>query len=117
MRLSTVALIIAGLTGATALAQPVADPTPARTFQCIEPSGQMAPAVCDVTASRLNPREKICTCPAGGQRVEVAICAKGQTPPADNKALHQARRTAARDGTLVGDTVAGQPICAPPRGG
>lgn len=117
MRLSILALTIAGLTGATALAQPMADPTPARTFQCIEPGGQMAPAVCDVTASRIHSRENICTCPAGGQRVEVAVCAKGQTPPADNKALHRIRRKAARDGSLIGDTVAGQPICAAPRKG
>ena len=116
MRLSILALTIAGLTGATALARPIADPTPVRTFQCIEPSGQIAPAACDVTASRLNPRENICTCPSG-HRVEVAVCAKGQRPPADNKALHRTRRTAARDGSLVGDTVAGRPICVAPRRG
>lgn len=54
----------------------------------------------------------MCTCPLGGVRVEVPICAKGENPPGENKALNVVRRTGARDGTLVGDTVNGKPICA-----
>ena len=54
----------------------------------------------------------MCTCPLGGVRVEVAVCAGGQIPPGESKALNVARRTGARDGTLVGDTVKGKPICA-----
>ena len=65
--------------------------------------------------SRLETREYICTCPNGGQRVDVSICPKGTKPPPESKALNIARRTAIRDGSLVGDTVDGRPICAAPR--
>ena len=72
-------------------------------------------ASCRVPGSRLDKREDICTCPAGGQRVEVAVCAKDEKPPPESKALNIARRTAARDGTLVGDTIDGRRICVAPR--
>ena len=98
-----------------ATAQPIGENPPTKTIQCIDVGGQSIPPVCKVPGSRLDQREDICTCPNGGQRVEVSVCAKGQRPPAESKALNIARTTAARDGTLVGDTVGGQPICAPPR--
>lgn len=122
MRLSTIVIAVAALAGATVLArtapaQPIAEDPPTRTIQCIDVGGQEIPPVCQVPASRLEKREYICTCPNGGQRVEVAVCAKGQTPPAAGKALNIARRDAIRDGSLVGDTVAGKPICVAPRNG
>lgn len=98
-----------------AMAQPIGENPPTKTIQCIDVGGRSIPPVCKVPGSRLDPREDICTCPDGGQRVEVSICAKGQKPPAESKALNVARTTAARDGTLVGDTVAGKPICVAPR--
>jgi len=104
-------LALAGAAGA----QPIGENPPTRTIQCIDVGGQSIPPVCRVPGSRLDPREDICTCPNGGQRIEVAVCAKGQTPPPEGKALNIARTTAARDGTLVGDTVGGQPICVAPR--
>lgn len=91
----------------------VAEPT--ETTQCIEVSGRQVPAVCKVAGSRLDLREDICTCPNDGQPVKVAVCAKGQTPPPEGRALNAVRRTAARDGSLIGDTIGGKPICAPPR--
>ena len=115
MRLSTVALIIAGLTGATVLAQPAPQPTPPKTIQCLAPGGRSVPAFCDVPSSRLDDSEYLCTCPAGGQRVAVSVCRKGQTPPAENQALNLARREASRDGSLIGDMVGDKPICAAPR--
>jgi len=117
VRLSTVALIIAGLTGATVLAQPAAEKPASRTIQCIEAGGQQIPAVCQVPGSRLEKDEILCTCPNGGQRVDVAVCAKGQTPPPEGKALNIARRQAIKDGSLIGDTLAGKPICVAPRKG
>lgn len=117
MRLSTIALIIAGLTGATVLAQPIAETPPTKTIQCIEVGGQSVPPVCQVPGSRLDPREILCTCPNGGQRVEVSVCANGQTPPPESRALNVARRTGIRDGSLVGDTLNGKPICVAPRRG
>ena len=116
MRRLTLGLVVAMAAGA-AYAQPVNENPPTKTIQCIEVGGQLIPASCNVPGSRLDTREYICTCPNGGQRVEVAICAKGQKPPAESKALNIARRTAIRDGSLVGDTVDGRPICVAPRGG
>ncbi len=107
-------LALAALAGPV-MAQPIGENPPSKTIQCIDVGGQSVPPVCRVPASRLDPREDICTCPIGGQRVEAPVCAKGQTPPPEGKALNIARRTAARDGSLVGDTVAGKPICVAPR--
>lgn len=103
------------LAAAAAAAQPISENPPTKTIQCIDVGGQSIPPVCKVPGSRLDPREDICTCPNGGQRIEVAVCAKGQKPPPEGRALNAARTAAARDGTLIGDTVAGQPICVAPR--
>jgi hypothetical protein len=87
-----------------------------RTTQCIDAGGQLVPPVCQTPGSRINTRELICNCTNGGQLVEVPVCAKGQNPPAEGKALNVARREASRDGSLFGDTLRGQPICVTPRG-
>lgn len=105
----------AALTAGAATAQPIGENPPTRTIQCIEVSGRSIPPLCQVPASRLDKREDICTCPAGGQRVEVAICAEGERAPPESRALNTARRTAVRDGTLVGDTIDGRRICVAPR--
>jgi hypothetical protein len=111
----TILIAALALAGGMAAAQPVGENPPTKTIQCIDVGGQLIPASCRAPASRLDKREDICTCPNGGQRIEVAICAKGETPPPESKALNIARRTGARDGTLVGDTVEGRPICVTPR--
>ena len=98
-----------------AAAQPASASPPNETTQCIEASGRLVPAVCRVPGSRLDLREDICTCPNDGQPVKVAVCSKGETPPPEGRALNAARRTAARDGSLIGDTIGGKRICAPPR--
>ena len=103
-----------GAAGAVS-AQPINENPPTWTIQCIEVGGPLVPAVCKVPGSRLDPREDICTCPVGGLRVDVAICAKGQAEPPENRALNKARRLAARDGSLIGDMVEGRPICVAPR--
>lgn len=105
-------LAIAG----AAYAQPINENPPTRTIQCIEVGGRLIPAVCHVPGSRLDTREFICTCPAGGERVEVAICAEGQEPPPEGRALINARRQGLKDDhSLIGDTVDGRPICVAPR--
>ena len=109
-----IALVPLLLVGA-AQAQPINENPPTKTIQCIDVGGQSIPPVCKVPVSRLDPREDICTCPNGGLRVEVAVCAKGQVPPPEGKALNIARSAAVRDGTLLGDTVGGRPICVAPR--
>ena len=110
MRHLILALVLTALTAAPAWAQPMAPSD--WTIQCISSGGQLIPKSCDVADGRLADRERMCTCPLGGVRVEVAICSKSQKPPGESKALSIVRRTAARDGTLVGDTVNGKPICA-----
>jgi hypothetical protein len=107
-------LVPLALAGA-AVAQPINENPPTRTIQCIDVGGQSIPPVCKVPGSRLDPREDICTCPNGGQRVDVAVCAKGQKPPPESKVLNIARREGLRDGSLIGDTVGGRPICVAPR--
>ena len=84
---------------------------PGTTIQCLDVSGAEIPPLCDVPASRLDKSEYICTCPAGGQRIDVPICAPGEKRPAENVALYRVRREAMRDGTLVGDLFQGKPIC------
>jgi hypothetical protein len=112
-------LFIAGALSAlaaAALAQPISENPPTRTIQCIDVGGQLIPAACRVPGSRLDLREDICTCINGGQRVDVAICAKGQHPPPEGRLLDKARAEALRgQGSLIGATVNGQPICVAPR--
>lgn len=110
MRRLTLAVVMATLAAAPTWAQPIVPE--ARTIQCISSGGRVIPKSCDVADGKLAGRERMCTCPLGGVRVEVPICAKGENPPGENKALNVVRRTGARDGTLVGDTVNGKPICA-----
>jgi hypothetical protein len=114
MREATLGLVMALAAGAAA-AQPISENPPTKTIQCIETGGLLIPAVCNVPGSRLDTREYICTCPNGGLRVEVAVCAKGQKPPPEGRALNRARAAGIKDGSLLGDTVGGRPICAAPR--
>ena len=114
--LASLGLALGLLAGGAAVAQPLNGNLPTKTIQCVEVDGELIPAVCQAPSSRIDPREHICTCPKGGQRVEVAICAEGQREPPDDKALAQARREGARDGSLIGDKVGDRPICVAPRG-
>ena len=111
MRPSILMWVLAALTGTPVLAQTSADAPLGRTIQCVDAGGRPAPRSCDVYDGRLGERERFCTCPMGGVRVEVAICAQDQQPPGESKALNVVRRKGARDGSLIGDTVNGQPIC------
>ena len=44
-------------------------------------------------------------------REPLPICAKGEHRPPENLALYRVRKLAMRDGTLVGDTFEGKPMC------
>ena len=115
MRVQILAACLA-LTAGAASAQPISENPPTRTIQCIEVGGQSIPPTCRVPGSRLDPREDICTCIEGGQRVDVAVCGKGEVPPPEGKALNIARRKGAKDGSLLGDTMEdGRKICVAPR--
>lgn len=110
------AFIIAAvaLTASGAAAADMTSNPPKQTSICLDVSGQTLPVICKVPASRLDKREDICQCPEG-VRVDVAVCAPGQRPPPDGLALDKVRRVAAKDGSLIGDTFEGRPICVEPR--
>lgn len=106
---------IAALNGAAQAASKPTDSGAKQTSVCLEVSGRTLPVVCRVPASRLNTQEDICTCPQG-VRVDVAVCGPNETPPAEGRALSEARSLAAKDGSLIGDQFKGQPLCAAPAG-
>jgi hypothetical protein len=116
-RILTLHAVLAAAGAANAQPPGPAGDVSQRTIQCIDASGQAIPPVCQTAPSRLESHEHICNCINGGVSVDVAVCAKGETPPAEGKTLNVARREASRDGSLLGDTVDGKPICVKPRGG
>jgi hypothetical protein len=98
-----------------AFAQPVNENPPTTTVLCLDVSGRSLPATCKVPGGRLDPREDICICPAGGERVTTPICPKGVRAPAESAAYERARRAAVSHGSLVGATFEGKPMCVAPR--
>ena len=81
------------------------------TVLCLDVSGKSLPATCHSQASRLNKIEDICTCPMGGDRVTVPVCAEGVKPPAESAAYEKARHAAVTKGSLVGAMYEGKPMC------
>ena len=65
---------------------------------------------CKVPASRLDKREDFCTCRTGTQ-VDISICPDGVKAPAENRAYEKARKAAVKNGSLIGATYEGQPMC------
>lgn len=88
--------------------------SPATRFICIDVGGQTRPILCRAQASRLDGREDICLCPVG-RRVEAPVCGPGERSQAESRAFELARRSASRDGSLVGDVYDGRPMCVAPR--
>ncbi|MFN3522064.1 MAG: hypothetical protein ACK4YQ_07425 [Phenylobacterium sp.] len=109
-------VLLAGAAAAPVQAQaPLTQNPPRETIVCLDVSGRSLPAVCKVPGDRLDVREDFCLCPEG-RRVKAPVCGPGQTPPAESRAFERARRTAAEDGTLIGDLYEGRPMCVAPRG-
>jgi hypothetical protein len=105
----------AALMSGPALAQSVADP--GVTSICLDPGGQTRPVTCrSQNASRINQREDICQCLHGGDQVTVPFCPRGVKPPAESAAFEHARRSAVVNGSLVGASYQGRPICVESRG-
>jgi hypothetical protein len=98
------------LAGAAA-AQSLADNPPKSTIICLDVGGKSLPATCKVSGSRLDAREDICLCPAGGERVTIPVCPKGVRAPGESLAYEKARRAAVTHGSLAGATFNGQPMC------
>ena len=80
-----------------------------------EAGGKNLPARCRVQASRIDAREDICLCPAGGDRVTALVCPAGVRAPAESAAYEKARHAAVNHGSLVGAMYNGQPMCVAPR--
>jgi hypothetical protein len=92
----------------------LADAPKTRTV-CIDPAGKNLPAHCKIAqASRIDGHPDICLCPGGAERVEAPICPPGVRAPAESAAYERARRQAIHDGSLVGATYGGQPMCVAP---
>lgn len=104
--------LAAALAGGSALAQTMGPNPPTSTIICLGSGGQLRPPVChNQQASRLDQREDICICPALSDRVTVSICPKGVVAPPESAALETARKAAVRNGSLVGATYRGAPMC------
>ena len=103
------------LMAGAAAAQSLADNPPKATTICLDVSGKSLPATCQVPGSRLDAREDICLCPAGGERVSIPVCAKGVHAPGESAAYESARRKAVDHGSLAGATYNGRPMCLAPR--
>ena len=113
-RLVPAVVAVLSLAGA-ASADSLADNPPKTTTLCIDPMGRNLPASCHGQASRLDAREDICLCPAGAERVKTSVCPSGVRPPGESAAFYRARKAAVQNGSLVGATYTGQPMCVPPR--
>ncbi len=107
MRMMLIGLLAAGLAGSAA-AQP-GGRLPEDGLVCMAPNGAAEPALCR-RGSDYGPSD-ICLCPGSSTRVDAPICAKGEKPPAETVGLMRARRLAARDGSLYGDTYEGHRMC------
>jgi hypothetical protein len=62
---------------------------------------------------RLDARREVCECPTG-RRTEAPLCAAGEKPPPETRALSAFRREAAADGSLAGDRFQDRPLCVIP---
>ena len=111
MKIVTLVAAALSLSASAALAQATGGIKPTTTILCLDVSGKILPATCQVPASRLDPREDICTCPLGGDRVTVSICPKGVSPPAESAAYEKARHAAVTNGSVVGAMYQGKPMC------
>ncbi|MES2035879.1 MAG: hypothetical protein V4466_17060 [Pseudomonadota bacterium] len=102
------------LTAAAGPAPRSAQTDPDTRSICVDVSGRTVPIACDGPASRLDRTEDFCRCRAG-RLVEAPVCRGDERPPADNVAMDRARRAASQDGSLVGDSFEGRPMCISPR--
>lgn len=84
---------------------------PTTTTICLDPAGRILPATCRAWASRLDRSEHICQCLSGGDQITIPVCPAGVEPPAESAAYFKARREAVRNGSLVGATYEGKPMC------
>ncbi|MDE2487161.1 MAG: hypothetical protein KGO51_07160 [Alphaproteobacteria bacterium] len=116
MKATILVATAAFLAGGAALAQPA---TPRTTTICLDVGGRQQPVTCySQSASRLDRSEDICQCFHSGRPVTVDVCPEGVNPPAESAVYERERYALVQDGSLVGKTWRGRPVCvAPHRGG
>lgn len=107
------ALAIGGASGAAPAATPL---HPSTRIICLDVGGELRPAVCRASSSRLDQSDSICIC-ENAQRVEAPVCDRGEKPLSESRTYERARKDAARDGSLVGDTFQGRRMCVRARNG
>lgn len=83
---------------------------PATRTICLDVGGELRPAYCQASSSRLDKREDICLC-RSAQKVTAPVCDSGERPAAETRAFEKARKEAARDGSLLGDSFEGRRMC------
>lgn len=102
--------VIAGLM-LSAAGEPGSSPLdPATRTICLDVSGRSETPRCQVPSSRLDNSEDICLC-FSAQRVDAPVCKSGEKPQPESLAFEKARKVAAKDGSLVGDSYNGKPMC------
>jgi len=114
MRVSLIAVggvMAAVLAGGSA---PVGPPSEEPYLVCLQ-NGRMLPVSCRVLPSRLSADQGNCGCGDSADRVVAPVCAAGERQPTESRGLQIARRSAARDGSLVGDRFEGSRMCVTAR--
>jgi hypothetical protein len=118
-RVMKISTFIAGaalsLAAGLASAQPITAGPPKTTIVCLDVAGRSLPVTCRAPASRIDPHEDICQCNNLGVKTVISICPAGVSPPPDSADYENARRLAAKNGSLVGATYKGRPMCVLPR--
>ena len=79
---------------------------------CLDQRGGTRPVTCrNVIPGRLSNDQGFCTCAGADIPVEAPVCDFGERQPPQSRAFELARRDAARDRSLVGDSFEGQRMC------
>jgi hypothetical protein len=88
------------------------------TSICLDGSGHQKSVQCrGQDASRLNQQQDICICPGATRQVTAPLCPAGVKPPPESMDYVQARLKAITNGSVVGATWHGQPMCVSPHSG
>ena len=114
-----VSLITVGIIASAILAGasgPVNPPAESRHLVCIN-NGRLLPVSCQVLPGRISNDQGNCSCRNSADEVVAPVCTAGERQPAESRGLQIARRSAARDGSLIGDHFEGSRMCVTSRSG
>jgi len=114
--LFTSSLIVAAIALGAAGAPGSSPLNPVTRTICLDVGGELRPAYCQASASRLDQREDICLC-RNAQKVTAPVCDPGEKPVSETRTFEKARKLAAQDGSLIGDSFEGRRMCIRARNG